>query len=119
MSQVLVQKIDPCVHTVEQRCEGILFTPDHVAARFFVDRRTVLGWVNVGKLDCIRISRKIIRFTEAQIEEFKSRHSLVTPTKIDKRISRRLTSPSKRKEGARRSTGDSVSELRKEMCSWQ
>ncbi len=119
VSQAIIQKIDPCVHTNEPLCKESRFTPDHVAARFFMESRTILELVRDGRLNCIRISRKIIRFTEAQIEEFERRYSSVTPNKIDRRVSKQLPSPSKNKEEVEKSTGDSARALVKEMRSWR
>jgi hypothetical protein len=42
-------------------------TPEDVAHEFSVDKRTILRWAREGKLDCIRQSKKIIRFSRQYI----------------------------------------------------
>ncbi len=50
---------------------GIGFlTPDDVASIFSVDRRTVLKWARDGKLERVKVSGKVIRFTEESVNSF-------------------------------------------------
>jgi excisionase family DNA binding protein len=47
-----------------------LLTPDDVASMFSVDRRTVLKWARDKKLERVKTSGKVIRFTPESIDLF-------------------------------------------------
>lgn len=96
-----------------------ILTSEEVAEYLGVRKAAVYRYVREGKLDCVRISFKEYRFTEAQVEEFIQRQTISQPRTIDMPSPARLSSHPKRKEGGEKSTGDSASALRKEMRSWQ
>ena len=39
-----------------------------------VDKSTIHRWVKAGKIECIRIERNSVYFTQDQIDEFIDRH---------------------------------------------
>ena len=100
-------------------CESLLMTPEQVAAMFSVDRRNVLRWVREGKLDHVKLSRKHLRFTEAQVQEFIQSKTISKPKPVDNSKPRRLASHPRKKEGGEKSSGDSARAIRKEIRSWQ
>jgi excisionase family DNA binding protein len=53
-----------------------LLTPQNVADRFGVTTFAVYKWVRSGRLPCIRVSRKTVRFTEEQIEHYLKTHTI-------------------------------------------
>lgn len=48
----------------------MLLTSAQVAERLQVTTRTVRTWVREGRLDCIRLSSRAIRFDAAEIARF-------------------------------------------------
>jgi excisionase family DNA binding protein len=53
-----------------------LLTPQDIADRFGVTIFAVYKWVRSGRLPCIRVSRKTVRFTEEQIEHYLKTHTI-------------------------------------------
>lgn len=45
-------------------------TPEEVACAFAVDKRTILKWAREGKLECLRPSKKTVRFTRESVLSF-------------------------------------------------
>ena len=50
--------------------EKQLYRIDQVAKRFNVSETTVMRWIASGKLESIKLSRKLTRITEASIQKF-------------------------------------------------
>ena len=68
MNPITFMKRNSETSTSNSNREPLLMTPEDVAYEFSVDRRTVLKWAREGKLDCIRRSKKIIRFNREYIK---------------------------------------------------
>jgi excisionase family DNA binding protein len=45
-------------------------TPEEVACVFSVDKRTILKWAREGKLACLKLSKRTIRFTRGSVLSF-------------------------------------------------
>lgn len=45
-----------------------LVTSEQLADHFAVSVETVRGWVRQGRIPCLRVSRKVIRFRVAEVE---------------------------------------------------
>ncbi len=98
-----------------------LLSAEEAAARLKAARRTLLKWAREGKISSVRLSAKMIRFTEEQVAEFISRMTHeIRPEKTVRRSvvtrapSRQLASkPDRKKQPAK-----SWKELRAEMDSW-
>lgn len=50
--------------------EKQLYRIDQVSKRFNVSETTVNRWIASGKLEAIKLSRKLTRITEASIQKF-------------------------------------------------
>lgn len=50
-------------------------TVKQVAARLAIAEWTVYDWARSGRLPCIRMSRKALRFAEADIAKFERAHT--------------------------------------------
>ena len=95
-------------------------TPEDVAYEFSVDRRTVLKWAREGKIDCIRRSKKIIRFNREYINSLgrsstEDIESLATRNKED----RVKNSSTPKKRGERKASRKSWRSLREEVTKCQ
>lgn len=63
-----------------------LLNKHDVASRLEVNVQTVLKWARKGDLDCIRLGRRIVRFTQAGVERFlakKGMRSIGTAPEVD------------------------------------
>jgi excisionase family DNA binding protein len=98
--------------------ENIL-TPEQVAEYLGVRKSAVYRYVRQGKLDCVQLSFKERRFTEAHVKEFIQKQTISRPNLVDNPSALRLPSHPNKKEGGEKSTGDSARAIRKEMRSWQ
>jgi excisionase family DNA binding protein len=98
-----------------------LITAEETASKLNVTKRTVLKWARQGKLECVKISSKIILFTVEAIDRFvQSRTCRVEcPTVNHNRAGRRLPSPPPKKGGDKRLAGELWKDLRKEVKQWQ
>jgi len=101
--------------------EKLLLTADEAAAIMSISKRTVLKWARDKKIESVKISPKVVRFTPEAVEEFlKSNTSGVEyQTPSSKQAGRKTASPQPRKGGDRRLSGELWSDLRKEVRQWQ
>lgn len=99
-----------------------LLSAEEAAMRLRVSRRTLLKWARKGKIGCIRLSAKMIRFSEDQIAEFILRmtHEMepVNTTSPVVRPSRKPLPRIPLDSHPRQRDNSSWKELRKEMDSW-
>ena len=49
---------------------GDLLTPDDVAKKLRVEKKTVYNWSSQGKIPFIKINNKLLRFVEADIDRW-------------------------------------------------
>lgn len=49
--------------------EQVFYTPEEIAQRFKVQKRTVYGWIRDGKLKAIRIGN-LLRVPEEALQQF-------------------------------------------------
>jgi len=98
-----------------------LLTADQAAAKFHVCRRTILRWAREGKLEYVKISAKVVLFSAEAVDRFvKSRTvDVESPTTDHQRFGRRMVRPEVKKGGGKKTSGESWSDLRKEVASWQ
>lgn len=99
-----------------------LLSAEEAAVRLNVSKRTLLKWARKGKIGCIRLCAKMIRFSEDQLAEFIRRmtHEM-QPEIATPPVAMLSSKPSTRiQREAQRKQGDTASwkELRKEMDSW-
>ncbi len=97
-------------------------TPEDVAYEFSVDKRTVLRWARDGILDCVRRSRKTIRFNREYINSVgiigaKDIKSESTPNKDKIRVTNSTTP--KKKGDKKTSRESSWRSLREEVTKCQ
>ncbi len=48
----------------------ILLTPDDVAKKLQIEKKTVYNWSSQGKIPFIKINNKLLRFVEADIDRW-------------------------------------------------
>jgi excisionase family DNA binding protein len=96
-------------------------TAEETASKLNVTKRTVLKWARQGKLECVRISAKVVLFTVEAIDRFvQSRTYAVECLTVDhNRAGRKMTSPPTKKGGDKRGSGELWKDLRKEVKQWQ
>jgi len=95
-----------------------LLTPKQAAQFLMVSERTVHRFVRERKLQCVQLSPKVRKFTQAQLDEFIASRSLPLPPKrIDKELTPGLPSP--RKGGVKSSGGFERAQALKELRSWR
>jgi len=97
-------------------------TPEDVAALFCVDRRTVLKWAREGKLNCIKPSKKTIRFSREAVYSFARTgyHGIESGVSQNRMRERVPDSPRiKGKGGSRASRESSWRSLREEVTKCQ
>ncbi len=97
-----------------------LLTAAKAAERLTITKRTLLKWARENRIDSVKLSKKVVIFTTEAIDEFvKSREHKVEPAPINHQAAgRKMTSPEKRKGGAKKNSGELSGDLRKEVLSW-
>ncbi len=98
-----------------------LLTAAEAATTLRISKRTILKWAREGKIDSTKISRKVVLFTEDAIDNFlKSIPTTIQSERTNHRAAgRKMTSPTIRKKGGdRRTSGELLGDLRKEVLSW-
>ncbi|MGB6064768.1 MAG: helix-turn-helix domain-containing protein [Desulfomonilaceae bacterium] len=101
--------------------EKELLTADEAAERLRIAKRTLLRWVRENRIQSVRLSRKVVLFTNEAIDEFvKSRTKKMEPAPVGhQRAGKKMASPTpKKKGGDKRHSGDLPGDLRKEVLSW-
>jgi len=101
--------------------EKELFTAAEAAEKLRIAKRTLLRWARENKIQTVRLSRKVVLFTDEAIDGFvKSRERKIEPAPETHRgAGKRMTSPiPKKKGGDRKHSGELSGDLRKEVLSW-
>lgn len=98
-----------------------LMTADEAAAYLNITKRTVLKWARAGRIERVKISAKVVRFTAEAIDNFLKNQTVEIQSKTTQRKpSRQRTSDGKsEKGGEKRSSGESWRSLRKEVATWR
>jgi excisionase family DNA binding protein len=96
-----------------------LLSADEAASKLKITKRTILRWTREGKIECVRISRKVVLFTAESIEKFvKSKTNGIESVARNHQPAGRKTNQEKRK-GGKPLSGELWGDLRKEVLSWQ
>ena len=102
--------------------EKELLTAAEAAEKLRFEKRTVLKWARENKIESVKVSRKVVLFTAAAIDDFvSSREHKVAPAPTSHQGARRkMTSPTPTKKGGDRSNSrESWHSLREEVATWQ
>src|SRR5208283_1910987 len=97
-----------------------LLSADEAASKLKITKRTILRWAREGKIECVRISAKVVLFAVEAIDRFVQRRTfgIESPAVNHRGAGRKMTSPEPRKGGTRAS-GELWRDLRKEVLSCQ
>ncbi len=97
-----------------------LLGADEAASRLRITKRTLLRWAREGKVECVRISAKVVLFTAEAIDRFVAGKTfgVESPAVNHRGTGRKMTSPKLRKGGTKAS-GELWRDLRKEVLSCQ
>ncbi len=99
-----------------------LLSADEAASKLKITKRTLLRWAREGKVECVRISAKVVLFTAEAIDRFVGRRTfeVESPAVNHRGTGRKITSPKPmRKGGDNRTSGELWKDLRKEVMQWQ
>ena len=99
-----------------------LLTPEQVASLFQVWTETVLRWARQKKLMGIKISKKILRFSEEEVKRFIGSHEKETTPCDSNKKRRKIESRSSKvvaRGGYCNSSRKSLGSLREEVASWR
>ncbi len=101
--------------------EKELLTADAAAAKLYITRRTILKWARDGKIESFKVSRKMVLFTAEAIDKLLQKKAVVLKSEATnhQRAGRKMGSPQKTKGGGKKTSGESWSNLRKEVMQWQ
>ncbi len=97
-----------------------LISADEAASKLKITKRTILRWAREGKIECVRISAKVVLFTAEAIDRFVGTRTFEVESLAVNHsgASRKMTAPEPRKGGTRAS-GELWRDLRKEVLSCQ
>ncbi len=98
-----------------------LLTAAEAAEKLRIDKRTVLKWARENKIQSVKLSRKVVLFTAAAIDDFvRSReHKVELAPTSHQGAGRKMASPTPMKKGGdSRISGESWQDLKKEVLSW-
>ncbi len=101
--------------------EKELLTAAEAAEKLRIAKRTLLRWARENKIQTVRLSRKVVLFTDEAIDGFvKSREKKIEPApETHQRAGKRTAGPIKKKKGGgKRISGELSGDLRKEVLSW-
>jgi len=98
-----------------------LLSADEAASRLRITKRTLLRWAREGKIECVRISAKVVLFTAEAIDRFVAGKTfgVESPAVNHRGTGRKMTRPKLRKGGDNRTSGELWKDLRKEVVQWQ
>jgi excisionase family DNA binding protein len=98
-----------------------LMNADEAAQLLNVTKRTLLRLTREKKLECVRISRKIILFSLDAIDEFvrQRTHGVEFTTKKEGKAGVKSPRPKSKKKGGEKTSGEMWNDLRKEVRTWQ
>ena len=98
-----------------------LLSADKAASKLKITKRTILRWAREGKIECVRISAKVVLFAAEAIDRFVAGKTFgVESLAVNQRgCGRKMTSPEPRKGGTKKTSGESWRDLRMEVSSWE
>ena len=98
-----------------------LLSADEAASKLKITKRTILRWAREGKIECVRISAKVVLFTAEAIDRFVAGKTfeVESPAVNHSGTGRKLTSPKTKKGGGKKASGELWKDLRKEVVQWQ
>ena len=98
-----------------------LINADEAAQLLNVTRRTLLRWAREKKIECVRISKKMILFWLDAIDEFvrQRTHGVEFPTNNRGQAGVKSPRPKSKKKGGGKGSGESWRDLRMEVSSWE
>jgi excisionase family DNA binding protein len=102
--------------------EKELLSAAEAAEKLTIAKRTLLRWARSGKIECVRISTKVVLFTTEAIDRFVDARTfeVESPAVNNRSAGRKMTSPKPmRKGGDNRISGELWNDLRKEVRQWQ
>lgn len=75
-----------------------LLTPEEAASILRITKRTVLKWARDNKVECVRLSSKVVLFTRQAIYDFRDKHTqaLQASPKPRRRALRSVPIPNKK-----------------------
>ena len=98
-----------------------LLTAEEAAEKLRIAKRTLLRWARENKIQTVRLSRKVVLFTNEAIDEFVTSgdRKIETAPMTRQGTGKKIASPiPKKKGGDRRPSGELSGDLRKEVLSW-
>jgi excisionase family DNA binding protein len=101
--------------------EKELLTPDEAAEKLRIAKRTLLRWARENIIQTVRLSRKVVLFSNEAIDAFVTgREKKIQPAPVTRQgAGKKIASPIPRKKGGgKRNSGELSGDLRKEVLSW-
>ena len=96
-----------------------LLTAAEAAEKLRIEKRTVLKWARENKIQSVKLSKKVVLFTAAAIDDFVRSREQFAPMN-HQGAGRKMTSPTPTKKGGdKRNSGESWRDLRQEVSSWE
>ncbi len=98
-----------------------LLSADKAASKLKITKRTILRWAREGKIECVRISAKVVLFTAEALNRFVAGKTFKVESPPVNHIGAgyKMTSLKTKKGGDKKTSGELWSDLRKEVLSWQ
>jgi excisionase family DNA binding protein len=99
-----------------------LMTAAEAAQYLSITKRTILKWARAGRIDRVKISRKVVLFAAEAVENFLKHRTneLKSQTRQSEHAVRTASFPKpKKKGGAYKHSGESWRDLRQEVSSWE
>src|SRR5208283_3260267 len=93
-----------------------LLTAAEAASKLKISQRTILKWAREGKIECVKISRKVVLFAEDAIDRFVKCKTIGIESERTnhQRAGRKMTSLTPTRKGSDRpSSGELLGDLRK------
>lgn len=109
------RRVDDDFFSASERSPLVLYTAADVAGILLVPEKTVNKLVREKKLACVQVTPRMRRFTPEQVQQYIDSHS--STIAVDRKDSRPISSPPRKGGEPRKSTGDSGTDLVKEMRS--
>ena len=98
-----------------------LLTAAEAAEKLRIEKRTLLKWARENKIESVKLSRKVVLFTAATIDDFiRSRENKIQFAPMNHQgAGRKMASPIPTKKGGdKQNSGESWRDLRQEVSSW-
>ena len=98
-----------------------LLSADEAASKLNITKRTILRWAREGKIECVRISAKVVLFAVEAIDRFVESRTfgIESPAVNHRGVGRKMTRPEPRRGGDNKTSGELWNDLRKEIRQWQ